>query len=117
MYQKYPTACCKIKKERGITMNEITIKGTYGSMKVFTDELESLSGQNLEDYLHDIDIMQRFASLNRCVIKEVILGGLKLTDTEAVKVMRDVTSKEVAPLNINEIATDGGLLNCILWES
>jgi RNA-splicing ligase RtcB len=43
-------------------------------------ELASLTGEELEDYLHDMEVMQRFATLNRQIIKEVILDGLKLKE-------------------------------------
>lgn len=43
-------------------------------------ELAYLSEQDLEDYLHDMAIMQRFAGLNRQIIKEVILDGMKWKD-------------------------------------
>ncbi|MDR2600644.1 MAG: RtcB family protein [Oscillospiraceae bacterium] len=43
-------------------------------------ELASLSGDDMEDYLHDMEIMQRFSTLNRQIMKEVILDGLKLKD-------------------------------------
>lgn len=43
-------------------------------------ELAYLSGQSMEDYLHDMALMQAFAALNRKIIKEVILSGLKLKD-------------------------------------
>jgi agmatine deiminase len=42
--------------------------------------------------------------------------GVK-TDNEALTVARSVFDKKIIPLNINEIAADGGLLNCISWES
>ena len=42
--------------------------------------------------------------------------GVK-TDKEALAAARSVFDKEIIPLNINEIAADGGLLNCISWES
>lgn len=43
-------------------------------------ELAYLSGQSMEDYLHDMVLMQNFAALNRKIIKEVILSGMKLKD-------------------------------------
>ena len=43
-------------------------------------ELAWLSGELMEDYLHDMALMQEFASLNRRIIKEVLLEGLKLKD-------------------------------------
>ena len=46
-------------------------------------ELAPLSGQDMEDYLHDMEFMQRFADLNRRIIKEVILDGMKLHEAES----------------------------------
>ncbi len=43
-------------------------------------ELAPLTGEALGDYLHDLKIMQEFASLNRTIIKEVILDGMKLKE-------------------------------------
>lgn len=41
-------------------------------------ELAYLTGELMDDYLHDMEFMQKFADLNRTVIKEVILDGLNL---------------------------------------
>ena len=38
------------------------------------------------------------------------------TDTEAIAAAKDIFEKEIIPVNINEIAKDGGCLNCISWE-
>lgn len=43
-------------------------------------ELSYLEGQDLDDYLHDMAIMQEYAALNRQIIKEVILDGMKWKD-------------------------------------
>ncbi len=43
-------------------------------------ELASLTGVALEDYLHDMALMQEFADLNRQIIKEVILEGMKIKE-------------------------------------
>ncbi len=32
----------------------------------------------MQDYLHDMEFMQRFAELNRTIIKAVILDGMSL---------------------------------------
>jgi RNA-splicing ligase RtcB len=45
--------------------------------------LAYLTGENKEDYLHDMELMQRFASLNRDIIKEVILDGMKLHEVDS----------------------------------
>lgn len=45
-------------------------------------ELSYLTGQDMADYLHDMEFMQRFADLNRTIIKEVILDGMHLTEED-----------------------------------
>ncbi len=46
-------------------------------------ELAYLMGYDLENYLHDMEIMQRFAALNRRIIKECILSALKLHEADS----------------------------------
>lgn len=46
-------------------------------------ELAYLTGEEKDDYLHDMAFMQRFAELNRRIIKEVILDGLKLHEADS----------------------------------
>lgn len=38
------------------------------------------------------------------------------TDNEAIKLAKNIFDKTIIPVNINEIAKYGGLLNCISWE-
>ena len=38
------------------------------------------------------------------------------TDNEAIKLAKNIFGKTIIPVNINEIAQYGGLLNCISWE-
>lgn len=38
------------------------------------------------------------------------------TDREAIDLAKNIFNKTVIPVNINEIAKDGGVLNCISWE-
>lgn len=46
-------------------------------------ELAYLTGEEMDDYLYDMAFMQRFAELNRRIIKEVILDGLKLHEADS----------------------------------
>lgn len=39
------------------------------------------------------------------------------TDNKAVQTAKHIFHKVIIPVNINEIAADGGLLNCISWET
>lgn len=57
-------------------------------------ELAPLSGQDKEDYLHDMDFVQRFAELNRTIIKEVILDGLKLHEEESFSTIHNYIDTE-----------------------
>ena len=45
-------------------------------------DLAYVEGRDLEDYLHDMRIMQEFAELNRYAITDEIMKGMKLTGTE-----------------------------------
>ena len=38
-------------------------------------------------------------------------------DSEAVETVKNIFNKTIIPVNINEIAKDGGVLNCISWET
>lgn len=38
------------------------------------------------------------------------------TDNEAIELAKNIFDKTIIPVNINEIAKDGGVLNCISWE-
>lgn len=37
-------------------------------------------------------------------------------DNEAIDMAKNIFNKTIIPVNINEIAKDGGVLNCISWE-
>ena len=45
-------------------------------------ELSYLSGELMEDYLNDMDFMQRFAAQNRLIIQEEILDRMKLSPAD-----------------------------------
>lgn len=38
------------------------------------------------------------------------------TDNETIKLAKNIFDKTIIPVNINEIAEDGGLLDCISWK-
>lgn len=38
------------------------------------------------------------------------------TDMRAISTVKKTLGKRIIPLNVNEIALYGGLLNCISWE-
>lgn len=72
----------------GLRVAELYQKKAYNSIggRKQTDipyELAPLTGEEKEDYLHDMEFMQRFAELNRRIIKEVILDGMKLHEADS----------------------------------
>ena len=61
------------------------IADTVKAMKSGSDlpkHFAYLTGALLDDYLHDMSIAQRYATLNRKAIADVILQGMKLTESE-----------------------------------
>ena len=38
-------------------------------------------------------------------------------DESAIKAAKCIFAKEIIAVNINDIAQDGGVLNCISWET
>lgn len=57
-------------------------------------ELAYLTGENLENYLYDMDFMQRFADLNRTIIKEVILDGMHLKEVDSFTTIHNYINME-----------------------
>jgi RNA-splicing ligase RtcB len=63
--------------------NESQNKGSNESPnETALKQLAYLSGALLDDYLHDMKLIQSFAALNRQAMTEVILNGLKLTEID-----------------------------------
>ncbi|MBQ4101050.1 MAG: RtcB family protein [Oscillospiraceae bacterium] len=61
---------------------DLAYKNLGGKEQDIPYELAYLTGEAMEDYLFDMDIMQNFAVQNRRIIKEEILDGLKLHEVE-----------------------------------
>lgn len=71
-------------------------------------ELAYLTGQDMEDYLHDMALMQRYAALNREIIKEVILDGLKLHDVESFTTIHNYIDVEHRILHKGAVSAEKG---------
>lgn len=89
----------------------IKTQGKYGQANVYTDNLENsaygqmaqsdipyelayLYGEKMENYMPDMAFMQAFADLNRTIIKEVILDGMKLTEEESFTTIHNYIDTE-----------------------
>ena len=57
-------------------------------------ELAYLTGEDMEDYLSDMALMQRFAALNRQIIKEEILDGMKLSEADSFTTVHNYIDTE-----------------------
>ena len=71
-------------------------------------ELAYLSGEDMQDYLHDMEFMQRFADLNRTVIKEVILEHLKLTELTSFTTIHNYVDTEAMILRKGAVSAKNG---------
>lgn len=71
-------------------------------------ELAPLTGQDMEDYLADMAFMQRFADLNRQIIKEVILDGMKLHETESFTTVHNYIDTEAMILRKGAVSAKAG---------
>ena len=73
-------------RNTGLQVAEYYQKKAYdllgGKEQEIPYELAYLYGEAKEDYLHDMALMQRFAAVNRQIIKEVILDGMKLHEAD-----------------------------------
>ena len=71
-------------------------------------ELAFLQGAMLDDYLHDMAIMQDFADLNRQIMKEVILDGLKLKDDGSFSTIHNYIDIEAGILRKGAVSAKQG---------
>jgi len=71
-------------------------------------EMASLSGEMMDDYLHDMEIMQNYAMLNRQIIKEVMLGGLKLKDEGSFSTIHNYIDTETKILRKGAVSAKKG---------
>ncbi len=71
-------------------------------------ELAYLVGIDRDDYLHDMELMQRFAALNREIIKEVILDGMKLHEIESFETIHNYIDVENGILRKGAVSAEKG---------
>ena len=72
------------------------------------DDLCYVSGEALEDYLHDVEICQRFARRNREKMAEVLLGRTGMTAGEAFHTIHNYIDTEEMILRKGAIAAHKG---------
>ena len=72
------------------------------------DELSFLYGTYLEDYLHDVEICQQFATRNRELMAEIILSRLGLTKEDAFHTVHNYIDTEEMILRKGAVAAHDG---------
>ena len=72
------------------------------------DELSFLYGTYLEDYLHDVEICQQFATRNRELMAEIILSRLGLTKEDAFHTVHNYIDMEEMILRKGAVAAHDG---------
>ena len=75
-------------------------------------ELAYLEGENMENYLHDMRVTQAFASLNRDIIKEIIVQGLKLKEDGCFSTVHNYIDTESMILRKGAVSAQKG--ECLL---
>lgn len=71
-------------------------------------ELAYLSGWDMENYLHDMEIMQRYAQINRGIIKEIILKGMKLHEEGSFSTVHNYIDIENMVLRKGAVSSQRG---------
>jgi RNA-splicing ligase RtcB len=71
-------------------------------------ELAPLTGELMEDYLHDMALMQEFAALNWQIIKEVILDGMKLKEDGGFSTIHNYIDMEARILRKGAVSARRG---------
>ena len=71
-------------------------------------ELAYLTGDEMQSYLHDMELMQRFAELNRTVIKEVILEEMTLHEEESFTTVHNYIDTENMILRKGAVSANKG---------
>ena len=106
-------------------VNEHTVIGNCVPSK---NGLEQQIKSVLQDYGVDVINFPYFSSpknsavgcyLNYLETEQYIFLSVfdSTMDEKAIAIAKEIFSKTIVPVNINEIAKEGGVLNCISWET
>lgn len=105
LVQKYKAAGRKKELQRALK----ELKQEFRKFKQqVPDDLCYVSGEALEDYLHDVEICQRFARRNREKMAEVLLGRTGMTAGEAFHTIHNYIDTEEMILRKGAIAAHKG---------
>ncbi|MDR2016566.1 MAG: RtcB family protein [Burkholderiales bacterium] len=115
-------ACKRLRGPSRKAINEViaTLK-TTGREHEIEDRLQRLkpasdipkdlayaSGKLFDDYLHDMRIVQRFAALNRQAMTQIILDGMRLTETDRFTTVHNYIDTEAMMLRKGSVSAKLG---------
>lgn len=72
------------------------------------DELAYVEGKLFEDYIHDMKIVQRFATLNRRAITDVIMVGMRFTKVEEFTTVHNYIDTDAMILRKGSVSAKKG---------
>ena len=84
------------------------LKDSFVSPTDIPEKFAYVEGQNLEDYIHDMRIVQQFAALNRKAITQTILEGMHLTETDRFTTIHNYIDTEKRILRKGSVSAEKG---------
>ena len=96
------------RKEIQAALKELYNKKYHEGPMTMPEDLCYLSGRYLEDYLHDVEICQRFAKRNREKMAEILLGKTGLAAGESFHTIHNYIDTEEMILRKGSIAAHKG---------
>lgn len=92
---------------------ETEIESTIKELKKQTDicvpkDLAYVEGQLFEDYIHDMKLVQKFATLNRKAMTEIILSGMGLTEVERFTTVHNYIDTDEMILRKGSVSAKAG---------
>lgn len=71
-------------------------------------ELAYVEGKLFDDYIHDMEVIQQFAALNRKAMVEVILNGMGLTETDRFTTIHNYIDTDAMILRKGAVSAKAG---------
>lgn len=105
---KIDTTIAKLKAEGKEKDIENTIKIIKMQHQSIPDDLCYIEGQNFKDYMHDMDIAQKFAQLNRQTIANIIISNMNWHIIESFDTIHNYINMEDMILRKGSISAREG---------
>ena len=84
------------------------LESSFAASADIPEKFAFVEGQNLKDYIHDMKIVQRYASLNRQAMMQTILDGMGLTETDQFTTIHNYIDTENMILRKGSVSAQKG---------